>query len=183
MADVVFTPWPRAGDGQGFVQEVADWNAAIARGDLHHRTKALLDVCHGDPGQPLAHIRNGATIYVEGHGASGDHEVVADHHGAAPLKYGDVCDRMIAAGLKRSWVGTVKFLICDSAVPKLGKQSFAAKASQYFRLRKGYLLISFVGYLGAVDGVPDFYNGSKHAHRYVTMFGREVKTKYAQIRF
>jgi hypothetical protein len=183
MTDIVYTPWPRAGDGQGFVQEVADWNASIGRGEVHRRTKALLDVCYGDPGQPLANVKRGASIYVEGHGASGDHEVVADHHGSAPLKYNEVCDRLIGSGLQRSWLGTIKFLICDSAVPKIGKQSFAAKASQYFRLRKGYLLISFVGYLGPVDGVPNFDNGSKHAHRWVTMFGREVKSKYAEIRF
>ena len=75
-------------------------------------------------------------------------------------------------------------IVCDncySAVPKIGSQSFAAKVSQYMR-GKGYLLISFIGFFGPIDS---YYNdgGGKYYHRHVTLFGKEIKSKWAQFRF
>lgn len=70
-------------------------------------------------------------------------------------------------------------IVCDScfsAVPTPGSQCFAAKVSQYMR-GKGYLLISFIGYLGTIESCYDSHGDDQYKHRYVTVFGQEVKSK------
>jgi hypothetical protein len=178
MANVIYIPWslPLA---QEFLLKSQQW--VNSEGDQKH-TRNWQIVMNGDPGAPLSSLPFGSTIYVRGHGAPGDHSLDADNHGNGSIKYDQVCDRMIADGLKRSFAGTIKFSCCNSGVPGFGAQSFAAKASQYFRFSKGYMLISFVGYMGAVDSEYNF-DSDTHRHRYVTVFGKEIKSKWAQIRF
>ena len=71
---------------------------------------------------------------------------------------------------------TIKFSNCNSGVPRFGHQAFAAKASQYFRFTKGYLLISLVGYMGPItSNYIDM--GDDDLHRGVRPFGGQTRVK------
>jgi hypothetical protein len=182
MANVIYIPWSLP-DAAEFLNYSQQWVAADNAAKTKH-TRNWQIVKHGDPGSPLSGLSAGSTIYVRGHGGPGDHELEATDTGAGTISYEDVCDRMIADGLKKSFLGTIKFATCNSGVPTVGRQAFAAKCSQYFRFKKGYLLISFVGYMGSIDcEYGDEGGTTKHEHKFVTMLGREVKSKWAQFRF
>lgn len=178
MANIIYIPW----DGALATEFLAKSQQWVDTQSEQKHTRNWIIVKYKDPGLPLSNIPFGSTIYVRGHGESGKHSIQAVHSGWGDIGYDLVCDRMIADGLGRSFVGTIKFSCCNSGVPKLGSQPFAAKASQYLRL-KGYLFISFVGYLGAIDGRYDYDNGDAHRHRYVNVLGTEVKSKWVQVRF
>ncbi|MGH9431470.1 MAG: hypothetical protein ACRD3T_07990 [Terriglobia bacterium] len=156
----------------------------LTEGKQKH-TRNWIITLYGNAG--LSALSAGSTIYVRGHGGAGDHELDATGDGQGTISYETVCDRMIEDGLQRSFMGTIKFSNCSSGVPTLGRQCFAAKASQYFRFKKGYLLISFVGYMGPIDGKYNVQgadpNDDRHMHLHVTAFGREIKSKWMQFRF
>jgi hypothetical protein len=177
VANVIYIPWamPLASE---FLQKSQQWQAS--EGDQKHTRNWRIEL-YGGGG--LGALSAGTTIYVRGHGGNGLPYLQADNNHNGQIDYDVVCDRMISDGLKRKWMGTIKFSNCNSGVPSLGHQAFAAKASQYFRFKKGYLLISFVGYMGAVDGEYNDDQGDDHYHRHVTVLGSEVKSKWAQFRF
>jgi len=178
MSNVIYVPWSGA-EANEFLEKSRQWQDSDNSGRSKHKRDWVLTQ-YGQNG--LAKIKRGSTIYVRGHGAPGFHSLAPVDDGNGLIDYRTVCDRMIADGLYKSFVGTIKFSCCDSGVPTLGSQSFAAKFSQHLRLSKGYFLVSVVGYLGAVDS---HYNdqGGKNNHRYVTFFGKETKSKFAQVRF
>jgi hypothetical protein len=129
----------------------------------------------------LAGLSHRSKIYVHGHGAPGDHTIDPDNTGNQSLKYDTVCNMLIAKGLRKGWMGELVFACCDGARTIVGSQGFAYKGAWYLR-KRGYLLIRYKGYLGAVDGVPDYSDsGSRYKHRYVTLFGHEVKSKWGKI--
>jgi len=185
MADrIAYVPWTRAsGAANEYIAKVQSWNDDS---DDTHRGHDYDLVFSGD-GNETALIRAlpyGHRIYIKGHGQAGDHQIypsLAALNAGNGLKYDAVADNLIASGLRKRWVGVIVCDNCSSAVPTRGSQAFAAKFSQYMRGR-GYLLISFIGYFGLIDSE---YNdqGGKYLHRYVTMFGNEVKSKWAQWRF
>lgn len=179
MANIIYIPWSGALANE-FLGKSQQW--VNSSGNQKHQRNWQI-VLNGDPGSPLSNLSFGTKIYVRGHGAPGDHTIDADEHGNGRIKYDQLCDQMIADGLKRTFTGTIKFSCCNSGVPKFGSQAFAAKASQYFRFSKGYLLISFVGYMGSIDSEYNYEDDDEHMHRHVTMFGKEIKSKWAQMRF
>ena len=175
MGHVAFVPWTQA-TAPEFSTYVNQWNTANTH-DGHQWTV----VHYGDDRSTIKALGFGSAIRIIGHGGAGDHELDADLHGNGTIKYDTVCDRLIATGLTRTYAGTIDCHSCSSAVPIPGKQAFAAKIANYLR-SKGYLLISVVGYFGALDAEYD-NTGGKYDHKYVTLFGREVKKKWAQWRF
>ena len=177
MANIIYIPWslPLAAE---FYEKSVQWYTSEEQQKHTRNWRITLYGNHG-----LSALSAGSTIYVRGHGGPGDHELDATENGQGSISYETVCDRMIEDGLQRSFMGTIKFSNCNSGVPRLGHQAFAAKASQYFRFKKGYLLISFVGYMGAIDSRYNDAQGDEHYHRHVTVLGREVKSKWAQFRF
>jgi hypothetical protein len=178
MANIIYIPWslPLAAE---FYEKSVQWYTTEAN---QKHTRNWIITLYGNGG--LGSLSAGSTIYVRGHGAAGDHELDATGDGQGSISYETVCDRMIEDGLKRSFMGTIKFSNCNSGVPRFGHQAFAAKASQYFRFKKGYLLISFVGYMGPItSNYIDL--GGDDLHRGVRPFGGQtrVKSKWAQFRF
>jgi hypothetical protein len=179
---IAYVPWWRAtGVANEYLAKVQSWNDDAA--DTHHQHDYDL-VFSGDPNEKaiIRALPYGHRIYIKGHGLPGDHKIYPNPNpGTAGMKYDDVCDNLIGSGLQKRWAGVIVCDNCYSAVPAPGRQAFAAKVSQYMR-GKGYLLISFIGYFGPVDSL---YNdrGGKYSHRHVTLFGKEVKSKWAQWRF
>jgi hypothetical protein len=166
---ILYNPFVGGGDPSWTV----DWNTKNTKHNYTYETLA--------PGSDLSTLPWYSEIYIRGHGGDGDHEIADGNHNV--LKYDAVADLLIADGLKRTWSGVIKCLNCSSGVPTLGRQSFAAKFAQYMR-GKGYLLISFVGYLGPVDGYPLKNDPNAHYdHKYTTIFGHEVKNKWARAFF
>jgi hypothetical protein len=184
MADrIAYVPWTRAsGGGNQYVAKVQQWNDHT---DSTHGKHTYDLVFHGDADakQTIRGIGWGHRIYIKGHGGPGDHYIYGD--GDAMLKYDEVAERLISDGLQKRWAGVIVCDNCYSAVPKVGSQAFARKFADKMRM-KGYLMISFIGYFGPVDSYYNQGEGlmgkpSKYEHRYVTVFGGEVKSKWAQI--
>lgn len=180
---ILYIPWTRAsGLADQFINNGAQWNASSAQTHNQHTYDV---VCYGDANAKTI-IRGlpwGHRIYVQGHGGAGDHSIEAD--AANRLTYNEVADRLIADGLQKRWAGVIVCDSCQSAVPTMGMQAYARKFADYMRL-KGYLLISFIGYFGPVDAIYNRQKGllgddPKYDHRYVTVFGKEVKSKWTQI--
>lgn len=176
MGRIAFVPWAHA-QAPEFEADVIQWNSS----NTHHG-HTWSTVHFGDGREVIKSLSVGSTIRIMGHGAPGDHTIDADVHGGGSLKYDEVCDRLIATGLTRSFAGTIDCNSCSSATATLGRQSFAAKVSQYLR-GKGYLLISVVGYFGALDARYNNFMGGKYQHMNVTLFGWEAKKKWARVRF
>jgi hypothetical protein len=183
MADrIAYVPWTRgSGEAAEYIGKVQSWNDDSD--DTHHGHTYDL-VFYGDLAAKatIRALPYGHRIYIKGHGLPGDHSIYPNPSAASVgMSYEDVCDHLIESGLQKRWAGVIVCDNCYSAVPKVGSQAFAAKVSQYMR-KKGYLLISFIGFFGPVDS---HYNdqGGKYLHRHVTLFGKEIKSKWAQFRF
>ncbi len=200
MADrIAYVPWTRAsGLANEYLDKVQEWNDDAD--DTHHgHTYDLVFYGDGNQEQVFEALPSCHRIYIKGHGSPGDHRIYPNI--TAPdsdgIKYDVVCDRLIESGLKRSWMGVIVCDNCYSAVPQIGSQAFAAKMSQYLRL-KGYLFISFIGLFGPVTS-KYLARGGKYSHRYVLPFANDmpligakagsklsqfmVKSKWAQWRF
>lgn len=178
---IAYVPWTRAsGEAAEYLGKVKQWNDVSD--ETHHEHDYDL-IFHGDLNAKdlIRALPWGHRIYIKGHGLPGYHEIFPNPHAANGLKYDAVGDRLIADGLQKRWAGVIVCDNCYSAVPKVGSQAFAAKLSQYMR-GKGYLFLSFIGFFGPIDS---HYNdqGGKYLHRHVTLFGKEIKSKWAQFRF
>ena len=183
MSNIIYIPWamPLASE---FLLKSQQWVAEDQAGNTKNPINWQI-VMYQDPNTPLSGLKAGSSIYVRGHGGPGDPQLDADVNGQGSISYEDVCDRMISDGLKRTFMGTIKISCCNSGVPKVGHQAFAAKCSHYMRFKKGYLLISFVGYMGPISSEYYEHDDWDHAHRHVRPFGSNlvVKSKWAQWRF
>lgn len=193
MDHVLFIPWTRtSGLADEQLIKCETWRSSADNYELN-RQHYYSVVCAGD-GYDFGQLSHGSEIYVRGHGGIGDHEIVNDEYGTSALSYKEVARLLIAQGLRKTWFGRIKFYNCNSGTCKLGSQSFAAKAAQYMRFKKGYHLITYVGYLGALDSYP-VDEGGKKMHKYVTRFSRspfksgpfernkEVKSKWSKVFF
>lgn len=174
---VVFIPWTQV-VGAEFGAEVVNHNADADRHHSHDYEAVFYDSPH--PNGTIANLPWGVRIEIVGHGAAGDHEL--ETSGGHPLTYKQVADRLIEHGLKKRHPRTISLNTCSSAVPTLGSQCFAAKFANYMR-SEGYLLISVLGYFGAIDGEYNMEAGHDYSHRFVTVGGKEVKGKWACWRF
>jgi hypothetical protein len=182
---ILYIPWSVG--GSDFDPKVDHWIDHAGDGDLKHN-KAYYKVNHGD-GTDLSKLLWHSEIYVRGHGAPGDHEIDADVNGGSPLRYDEVAKRLKAQGLKKTWSGVIKLYNCNSGMPSLGSQCFAAKFAQYMRFDLGYNLISYVGYTGIVRSRYSNENGAhKNMHKFVTRFQgtvleHKVKSKWGKVFF
>ncbi|HTJ29466.1 MAG TPA: C80 family cysteine peptidase [Acidobacteriaceae bacterium] len=174
---VVFIPWDQA-VGSEFGDEVDDHNANTDRHHQHNYEAVYYDSPH--PNGVIETLPWGVRIEIVGHGGRGDHEL--ETSGGNALTYKEVADRLIEHGLKKRHPRTISLNTCSSAVPTLGSQSFAAKFANYMR-SEGYLLISVLGYFGAIDGKYYMEPGHDYSHRFVTVAGKEVKGKWVAWRF
>lgn len=179
---ILYVPWTYPGEGDEFHTKSLAWKDADDADELHYGSYNYEIVHYGD-GTSLADLSWFSEIYIRGHGAPGDHTIDNDHSGTSSLKYDAVADRLISHGLKKTWVGVIKCYNCNSGRCTLGMQSFAAKFAQHMRFTKGYHLVSYVGYLGAMDSEPNQQAGEQFKHKHATMFGREIKSKYAKALF
>jgi hypothetical protein len=156
MGRILFIPWSQT-DAPEFSQYGVQWNSAHTHSRASTLARHQWDIVHyGDSPALIKSLSAGSTIRIIGHGGSGEHELAGDQNGNHRIKYDEVCDRLISTGLNRKFVGVIDLHSCCSAVPSTGRQSFAAKVSQYLR-GKGYLLISFVGYFGELDA--EYHDG------------------------
>jgi hypothetical protein len=182
---IAYVPWTRAsGNADDYRGKVDSWNDDS---DQTHGEHEYDLVFHQDLNAKtvIRALPYGHRIYIKGHGLPGRHEIsprVGGFNAGLGLTYNDVCDRLISDGLQKRWVGVIVCDNCYSAVPKPGSQAFAAKVSQYMR-GKGYMLISFIGFFGPIDSYYNDNQGGKYLHRNVTVFGTEIKSKWAQFRF
>jgi len=174
---VVFIPWTAA-EGAEFGAEVVDHNANTDRHHQHNYEAVYYDSPH--PNGTIENLPWGVRIEIVGHGGAGNHGIQTS--GGNELTYSDVADRLIEHGLRKRHPRTISINTCSSAVPTLGSQCFAAKFANYMR-SEGYLLISVLGYFGAIDGEYNKEPGSEYSHRYVTIGSKEVKGKWACWRF
>jgi len=178
MGRVAFIPWTKFQNADEFAGYVRKWNSANTHSG-HQWTIVMWK--DKTAAATMGNLGFGSTIRIVGHGEAGSHKISCDEAGSNGLSYEAVFDRLVTSGLKRSFAGTIDCHSCSSGVPRPGSQSFAAKLANHLRLN-GYLLISVVGYFGDLNA--DYHdNGGKYHHKYVTMFGGEVKKKWARMRF
>lgn len=183
---IFFIPWNGAlADEQRL--KCQNWNNSSNLGELKHNHPYFI-VEYGN-GFDMSGLLQGSEIYVRGHGAPGSHTLSNDVNDTDVLKYDEVADRLLSHGLKNTWIGRIKLYNCNSGACTLGRQSFAAKFAQYMRFKKGYHLVSYVGYFGSIDSYPHFEGAaSHHKHKFSTRFKntrfqKEVKTKWCKTFF
>lgn len=182
---ILYVPWAYPSEGSEFHEKCISWRQDAANGDLSVGYNYEI-VHYGDP-VSFAKLPWGSEIYIRGHGAPGDHTIAEGGDTGPDLKYDVLAERLLSHGLKKTWVGVIKLYNCDSGRCTLGRQSFAAKFAQHMRFTEGYHLISYVGYLGAMDSRPVQNPGEKHKHKHFTLktpFGsHEVKSKWGKAFF
>jgi hypothetical protein len=161
-----FVPWPRADAADFVAKAVAATNKGAS--GAAHRPRHFSVVCWDDPGTPLRYLGFGLTTRIEiiGHGQAGSPYI--SNSGRARRKqrlpFSLVCDRMIAKGLQKRYVGAISCGTCYSGVGSNTNPSFADLVSRYLN-HKGFLALHTIGYMGKMSSAHEAIPGHKHEHR------------------
>ncbi len=104
---ILFIPWDGAA-GEHFVGRSERWKDVYdKKGKVDQYLRIVKYNGRKSPWISSAYGRD-VQIYSRGHGAPGTAFVRSDHALAVDLQFDEVCDRLIATGLKKGFSGKIK---------------------------------------------------------------------------